>query len=83
MRVKVARRHQITIPEEVRNEVGIRVGDVVDVRSEGKRVVVEKAVQSWEQVMDQTRGAWKTHPVFGDMKDAVEIVNWLRRKRRR
>ncbi|MCS4540432.1 MAG: AbrB/MazE/SpoVT family DNA-binding domain-containing protein, partial [Thaumarchaeota archaeon] len=32
MRVKVARRYQITIPEEVRDEVGISIGDAVDVR---------------------------------------------------
>ena len=29
LRVKVARRYQITIPEEVREEVGVNVGDSV------------------------------------------------------
>ncbi len=83
MRVRVARRHQITIPEEVREEVGISVGDEVDVRSEDGRVVVEKAVGNWESVMKETRGIWRTHPIFKDMKDSVEIVNWLRRNRPR
>lgn len=83
MRVRVARRHQITIPEEVREEVGINVGDEVDVRSEDGRVVVEKAVGNWESVMKETRGIWRRHPIFKDMKDSIEIVNWLRRKRPR
>ena len=81
MRVKVARRHQVTIPEDVREEVKIRVGDVVDVRNEGGRVVVEKVMNNWELVMKETKGAWKMHPIFKDMKDSIEIVNWLRRKR--
>ncbi|TLY14974.1 MAG: AbrB/MazE/SpoVT family DNA-binding domain-containing protein, partial [Thaumarchaeota archaeon] len=41
LRVKVARRYQITIPEEVREEVGVNVGDAVDVRSQGGKIVVE------------------------------------------
>ncbi|MGI0079924.1 MAG: AbrB/MazE/SpoVT family DNA-binding domain-containing protein, partial [Nitrososphaerales archaeon] len=73
MKVKVARRHQITIPEHVREDAGIRVGDTVDVRSEGGKVIVEKISDNWGSVMKETRGVWKTHPVFKEMKDAVEI----------
>ena len=78
----MARRYQITIPEEVREEVGINVGDALDVRSQGGKIVVEKIGKSWESVMEETRGAWKAHPVFGKMGDSIEIVDWLRRKRR-
>jgi len=28
----------------------------------------------------ETRGAWSEHPVFKEMDDAVEIVNWIRGK---
>lgn len=83
LRVKVARRYQITIPEEVREEVGINVGDAVDVRSQDGKVVVEKVGKSWESVMGETQGAWKAHPIFKDMKDSLEIVDWLRQKRRK
>lgn len=83
MRVKVARRYQITIPEEVRKEMQLNVGDSVDVRSEGGKVVVEKIERSWASVMAETRGAWKTHPVFKSMRDSVEIVDWLRQKNRK
>ncbi len=80
MRVKVARRYQITIPEEVREEVGINVGEAVDVRSQDGKVVVEKVGKSWESVMQETKGVWKTHPIFKDMKDSIEIVDWLRQR---
>lgn len=83
MRIKVARRYQITIPEEVREEVGINIGDAVDVRSQDGKVIVEKLQKSWESVMEETRGMWKQHPIFKDMKDSVEIVNWLRQKSRK
>jgi len=81
--VKVARRYQITIPEKVREEVGVNVGDTVDVRSQGGKIVVEKIGKSWGSVMEETRGAWKTHPVFRNMGDSIEIVGWLRRKSRK
>ncbi len=81
MKAKVARRYQITIPEEVRKEVGINVGDVVDVSSQGGKVVIEKMGGNWDDVMSQTKGAWKSHPAFVGMKDSVEITHWLRNKR--
>lgn len=38
LRVKVTRRQQATIPEEVRKGAGIRFGDIVDVKREDGRV---------------------------------------------
>lgn len=81
MKAKVARRYQITIPEEVREEVGINVGDVVDVSSYEGKVVIERVGRNWDEVMNETRGAWRTHPAFAGLKDAVEITRWLRNKR--
>lgn len=80
LKAKVARRYQITIPEEVREEVGINVGDLVDVSSHEGKVVIEKIGRDWEAVMKETKGAWKSHPAFADM-DSVEIVHWLRSER--
>ncbi len=45
-----------------------------------KTVLVEKIDEKWKKVMKETRGAWQKHPVFKDMDDSVEIVNWMRRK---
>ncbi len=76
----MARRYQITIPEEVRDDTGINIGDTVDVRSQDGKVIIEKIGRNWEAIMSETRGTWKNHPAFKDMKDAVEIVDWLRQK---
>ena len=78
MQVKVARRYQVTIPEEVREKAGLSVGDAVDVRYEEGKVLIEKLEESWERVMAESAGSWAKHPVFGKMKNSVEIVHWLR-----
>ena len=49
-------------------------------RSQGGKVVIEKMGRNWEEVMSETRGAWKSHPAFVDMKDSIEITHWLRNK---
>ncbi len=81
MQAKVARRYQVTIPEEVREKAKISVGDTVDVRYEDGRIVLERQEDSWERVMADSAGSWAKHPVFGKMKNSVEIVHWLRSKR--
>jgi AbrB family looped-hinge helix DNA binding protein len=80
LKAKVARRYQITIPEDVRQEVGISIGDVVDVSAQGGKVVIEKMGRSWDEVMQETKGTWNSHPAFVGMKDSVEITHWLRNK---
>ena len=76
--VKVARRYQVTIPEEVREKAKISVGDDVDVRYEDGKILLEKLEDNWEKVMKETEGRWADHPMFGRMKNSVEIVQWLR-----
>jgi len=80
MEAKIARRHQITIPEEIRKKAMINIGDTVEISYEHGKLVIEKIDGSWEKVMKETRGAWSEHPVFKEMDDAVEIVNWMRGK---
>ena len=79
--VRVARRYQVTIPEEVREKAEISVGDDVDVRYEDGKILLEKLEDNWEKVMKETEGSWADHPVFGKMKNSVEIVHWLRSQR--
>lgn len=81
MKTKVARRHQITIPEEIRKKAKISVGDNLEISYEHGKILVEKVDENWENVMRETKGAWRKHPVFKDMDDAVEIVNWMRGKK--
>lgn len=39
-----------------------------------------KMHETWKKVMKETKGAWCKHPVFKEIDDAVEIVNWMRGK---
>lgn len=39
--VKVTRKYQVTIPESVRSELGVKIGDKLLVKSENKRIVME------------------------------------------
>lgn len=81
MRTKVARRHQITIPEEIRKKAGISVGDILDISYEHGKIQVEKIDENWDAVMKETKSAWSEHPVFKEMEDSVEIVDWMRGKK--
>lgn len=78
---KIARRYQVTIPQEVREKMDLSVGDVVEVRYDEGRIIIEKMLEKWEDTMKETAGAWRNHPVFGKMKNSIEIVNWLRGKK--
>lgn len=80
MRAKVTRRFQVTIPQDVREKVDLTVGDLVEVRCEGDKIVIEKLGENWAGVMDETAGTWRKHPIFREMKNSIEIVNWLRGK---
>jgi AbrB family looped-hinge helix DNA binding protein len=82
MKTKVARRHQITIPEEIRKKARISVGDILEISYKRGKVQVEKIDDNWDTVMKETKGAWRKHPVFKDM-DSVEIVEWMRGKKER
>jgi hypothetical protein len=53
------------------------MGDVVKVESQGN-VMIKKTGRNWEEVMNETRGLWKAHPAFVNMKDSIEITHWLR-----
>ncbi len=81
LKVKVARRYQVTIPEEVREKEKISVGDDINVRYEEGKILLEKLEDNWEKVMKVTEGSWADQPVFGKMKNSVEIIHWLRSQR--
>jgi len=52
----------------------------MEVSYEHGKLSIEKIDENWKTVMEETRGAWSEHPVFKEMDDAVEIVNWIRGK---
>jgi AbrB family looped-hinge helix DNA binding protein len=71
-KVKVTRKYQVTIPQEVREKTGLRIGDELLVREEEERIVIEKPLDieklagSWDHIvstekfMEEARGLWKT-----------------------
>lgn len=78
--VKVARRFQVTIPEEVRRKSGISIGDRLVVKNEGEHIVLKKLSDNWEEVMSRTQGAWKNHRAFARFRDSIAVMRWLRGK---
>jgi len=40
-KVKVTRKYQVTIPKSVRSKLGIKIGDTLIVRSEGRQIIFE------------------------------------------
>jgi len=71
-KVKVTRKYQVTIPEEVRHKIGVMIGDELLVREEGEKIVLERPIDleklagSWshiestERFMEEVRGLWRT-----------------------
>jgi AbrB family looped-hinge helix DNA binding protein len=70
----------VTIPQEIREKIGLTIGDTVNVRYADGKIVIEKVSGEWEKVMTETAGIWNNHPIFGKMKNSVEVVRWLRGK---
>jgi len=71
-KVKVTRKYQVTIPQEVRHKTGLRIGDELLVREENEKIVMERPteiqklagswdhIESTEKFMEEVRGIWKT-----------------------
>jgi AbrB family looped-hinge helix DNA binding protein len=58
-RVKVTRNYQVTIPEEVRDKIKIREGDLMEVQAvDSRRVMLSKIIPeeelagAWDEEMD-------------------------------
>jgi len=74
-KVKVTRKYQVTIPKDIREKIGISVGDELLVNENGQRILLEKPVdledlagcwahiESTEEFMKNARQLWKTWKV--------------------
>jgi AbrB family looped-hinge helix DNA binding protein len=67
--VKVTRKYQVTIPESVRSKLGVKIGDKLLVKSDGKRVIMEAT----KHISDPSNVLWN---LFGkSIKiDATKLV---------
>jgi len=71
-RVKVTRKYQVKIPQEVRHKTALRIGDELLVHEENEKIEMErpteiqKLASSWDHIestekfMEEVRGIWKT-----------------------
>ena len=51
--VKVTRKYQITIPKKIREELGIKVGDELIVRTDGSRIILEPLIERKKNSIDE------------------------------
>ena len=67
--VKVTRKYQVTIPESVRVELGVKIGDKLVVKAENKRIIME----SPKRITNPSDALWC---LFGKPMDvdAVKLV---------
>lgn len=74
--VKVTRKYQVTIPENVRSKLGLKIGDRLIVKSENKRIIMENS----KRISDPSKALWC---LFGKPIDinATELVeeSWKER----
>jgi AbrB family looped-hinge helix DNA binding protein len=75
---KVTKKGQITIPKEIRNKLGIKVGDKLIFESITQGILLRKKESSnVNKILEETAGIWRDHPLFKD-KDTKEIIEFLR-----
>ena len=72
--VKVTRKYQVTIPESVRSQLDVKIGDKLIVKSENKRIIME----SPKRISDPSNALWN---LFGKPLDidATKLVeaSWV------
>ena len=75
MQVRVTRKYQVTIPDEVRSKLGIKIGDILNVSEDKGKVVME----SFRRVKDPVDYMWNLSRKPLDV-DAVRLVeeSWRR-----
>jgi len=67
--VKVTRKYQITIPESIRSEFGIKIGDKLVIKTDEGRIIVEAP----ERISDPVEYLWNLSEKPINI-DAVKLV---------
>ena len=55
---KISSKHQITIPIDAMEQAGLRAGDRVQVRTEGRAVILEPEMAAADKVLGSFVGIW-------------------------
>src|SRR5437016_1444642 len=85
---KVGPKYQVTIPKDVRDELGLRVGDLVQARVKGHTIIIErKRLVDFDAVLQEDLAAAeadskaaRTHGPFNTAEELTATV--LRRPKR-
>jgi len=68
---KVTRKYQVTIPKEVRQKVGVEIGDELAVTDKGELIVLQKVNKA--KSLLAFAGCWKGYP-----EDTEEFMRDIR-----
>ena len=75
---KISKKGQRTIPKDVREKLGLKVGDKVIFESSSKGILIRKKENSdIDKVINEITGIWKDHPLYKD-KTTKEIIEMIR-----
>lgn len=88
--VKVRTKYQVTIPEKVRREVGLEIGDYVEVEAQGGKIVIKpkKLVdkedawfwsKEWQEKEREADEAIKKGELVGPFTTAEEAIEALKK----
>ena len=75
---KVTKKGQITIPKDIREKLGLKVGDKIIFESNDKGILIRKKEDSdIDKIIKEVTGIWKQHPLFKN-KTTKEIIEMIR-----
>jgi len=75
---KISKKGQITIPKDVREKLGLKVGDKVVFESISQGILIRKKEDlDINKILDEITGIWKDHPLFKN-KTTKEIIEMMR-----
>ncbi len=75
---KISKKGQITIPKDVREKLGLKVGDKVIFESIAQGILIRKKEDiDINKILEEITGIWKDHPLFKN-KTTKEIIEMMR-----
>jgi len=75
---KISKKGQITIPKDVREKLGLKVGDKVVFESISQGILIRKKEDlDINKILNEITGIWKDHPLFKN-KTTKEIIEMMR-----
>lgn len=75
---KITKKGQITIPKDIREKLGLKVGDKVVFESISMGILIRKKEGSdIDKIIKEITGIWKDHPLYKN-KTTKEIIEMIR-----